>query len=128
MGGKTEDCGGGAAGAGCHPPFSLSCSCCSHHVGMSAPSLRFRMQADQWNHLLRRVNLTSGLVTTLAGRNTSGRANGVGTAATFYFPYGVAVDAAGTTAIVVRAEGQLRGGSGGGSVRWLAGVSKEVGR
>ena len=69
------------------------------------------LQADSDNHLLRLVNLTSGLVTTLAGGAASGRADGVGTAATFNNPRSVAVDAAGSTAIIVR--GQLGRGEEG---------------
>ena len=70
------------------------------------------LQADSQNNLLRRVNLSSGLVTTLAGNtsgtvgmNNRGSANGVGTAASFFYPTGVCVDAAGTVAIVVREGG-----------------------
>ena len=55
------------------------------------------------------MNLTSGLVTTLAGSlsgtigtNNNGRADGFGTAASFNFPCGVAVDKAGRFAVVVR--------------------------
>lgn len=63
------------------------------------------LQADWCNHLLRRVDVTSGLVTTLAGSvvgsNNYGHADGVGTAASFYYPYGVAMDAAGNSVIVV---------------------------
>ena len=80
------------------------------------------LQADSNNHLLRRVNLTSGLVTTLAGNATRGRADGVGTAATFYSPGGVAVDAAGSTAIVVRGG---RGGGGCCSAAHGAGLEEE---
>lgn len=62
-------------------------------------------QADNSNNLLRRVNLTNGLVTTLAGGlggTAYGFANGTGTAAAFHGPSGVAIDAAGSIAIVVR--------------------------
>ena len=69
---------------------------------LSRSSLPVHLQADRFNPLLRRINLASGLVTTLAGAATSGRANGVGTAATFNNPRGVAVDAAGAIVIVVR--------------------------
>lgn len=58
------------------------------------------MQADTNNNLLRRVNLTSGLVTTLAG-SSPGYADGVGAAANFNNPWSVAVDSAGTFAVVV---------------------------
>lgn len=62
------------------------------------------LQTDAGNNLLRRVNLTSGLVTTLAGSNiqTNGYTNGAGASASFYAPSGIAVDGAGTFAIVVR--------------------------
>lgn len=68
------------------------------------------LQADQFNHLLRRVNVTSGLVTTLAGNanvipgppNNYGYADGAGAAAKFWAPSGVSMDAAGTFVLVVR--------------------------
>jgi sugar lactone lactonase YvrE len=55
--------------------------------------------ADQYNHLIRKIN-TSGVVTTLAGGGSvggtaGGYADGSGTAATFYHPGGVAVDSSG---------------------------------
>lgn len=70
----------------------------------------FALQADQSNNLLRRVNLANGLVTTLAGNvalssgppNNYGFSDGFGTAASFWNPTGVAVDGAGTFAVVVR--------------------------
>lgn len=65
-------------------------------------------QADQANHLLRHVNLTSGLVTTLAGSRSGnvgadnyGHSDGIGMSASFYTPTGVALDAAGTVVVVV---------------------------
>lgn len=84
---------------------------------MSAVRLRFQdpaavllcltpLQTEYGNHLLRRINLSSGLVMTLAGggrpSNKYGHADGTGTAASFYAPHGVALDGPGTFAIVVR--------------------------
>lgn len=47
--------------------------------------------------------MASGLVTTLAGGNNGYyQADGVGTMASFYNPQGVAMDAAGAVALVVR--------------------------
>lgn len=72
----------------------------------SQPSAAY--QTDFYNHLLRKLNLMSGLVTTLAGNvagtvsiDNNGHADGVGTAASFYRPYGVTVDSAGGIAFIV---------------------------
>ncbi|MBO9540923.1 hypothetical protein J7643_10070 [bacterium] len=52
--------------------------------------------ADSSNHMIRKVT-PAGDVTTVAGQaGVMGSANGVGTAATFYAPYGLAVDGSGT--------------------------------
>lgn len=67
-------------------------------------------QTDYLNNLLRLANLTSGLITTLAGNvalgggppNNLGHADGIGTTSSFVHPTGIAVDVAWTFAIVVR--------------------------
>jgi sugar lactone lactonase YvrE len=46
--------------------------------------------ADSLNHRIRRI--AGGVVTTLAGNATSGKADGVGSAASFMLPKGIAVD------------------------------------
>lgn len=62
-------------------------------------------QTDIASHAVRRVDIASSLVTTVAGSPTqsSGRADGLGTAASFYYPIGIALDAAGTFAVIVSA-------------------------
>ncbi|EOD19636.1 hypothetical protein EMIHUDRAFT_75425, partial [Emiliania huxleyi CCMP1516] len=52
---------------------------------------------DFGNHKIRRVEVATGAVTTLAGSGTSGDADGVGDAAQFTNPLGVAVSADGST-------------------------------
>jgi len=52
--------------------------------------------ADYYNQTIRQVALSTGAVTTIAGTaGKNGGADGTGTAATFYHPYGVALDGAG---------------------------------
>jgi streptogramin lyase len=50
--------------------------------------------ADKFNHLIRKIT-PAGVVTTLAGSGSDGSANGTGTAASFSYPLGVAVDGSG---------------------------------
>ena len=72
------------------------------------------MQADTVNHLIRRISLPSGVVSTLAGQaGSSGSTNGVATNARFNYPSGIALDAASTFAVVVRrgGRGAMRKGS-----------------
>ena len=66
------------------------------------------MQVEYGNSLIRLLVLSSGVVSTLAGQAGSpGSTNGIGTNARFNNPYGIALDAAGTFAVVVREEGKL---------------------
>ena len=53
--------------------------------------------ADTWNQRIRKVTVSTGIITTIAGTGTSSYSgdNGAATSATLYFPFGVAVDASG---------------------------------
>lgn len=52
--------------------------------------------------MVRRINIGNGNVTTYAGvAGTTGRANGVGTLATFNTPVLITMDSAGTVALIV---------------------------
>jgi len=48
--------------------------------------------ADFNNHLIRKIVISTGAVTTLAGTGSSGSANGTGTSASFYNPRGITTD------------------------------------
>jgi hypothetical protein len=54
--------------------------------------------ADTGNHRIRKVTVSTGIITTFAGTGASSYSgdNGAATSATFCYPYGVAVDASGT--------------------------------
>jgi hypothetical protein len=47
---------------------------------------------DTFNHLIRQIVISTGVVTTLAGTGSSGSANGTGTSASFYKPYRITTD------------------------------------
>ena len=54
--------------------------------------------ADYSNHRIRKVTVSTGIITTIAGSSTSGSYsgdNGAATSATLNRPWGVAVDASG---------------------------------
>ena len=51
--------------------------------------------ADTDSHRIRRIIISTGVVSTLAGSGTSGSANGTGTSASFTSPFGVAIDVSG---------------------------------
>ena len=54
--------------------------------------------AEYFNNRIRKVTVSTGIITTIAGSSTSGSYsgdNGAATSATLYYPYGVALDASG---------------------------------
>jgi large repetitive protein len=55
--------------------------------------------ADRNNNQIRKIVISTGVVTTLAGTGSSGSSNGTGTSARFYYPWGITTD--GTNLYVV---------------------------
>ena len=53
--------------------------------------------ADQLNYRIRKVNVTTGIITTIAGTGSGSYSgdNGAATSATLNYPFGVALDASG---------------------------------
>jgi sugar lactone lactonase YvrE len=84
---------GSANGAGDSARFSSP--------GGVALAAGFALVADTGNHMIRRIDMTTGAVTTLAGSpGRSGGADGVGAAARFSSPRGVALSGDGALALV----------------------------
>ena len=53
--------------------------------------------ADHGNHRIRKVTVSTGIITTIAGTGTTTYSgdNGAATSATLYFPTGITLDASG---------------------------------
>jgi NHL repeat len=64
--------------------------------------------SDLGNHAIRKVVLSSGAVSTVAGSGSPGSSNGIGTAASFHFPFGMAVDPAGNLYVADQANHSIR--------------------
>jgi gliding motility-associated-like protein len=63
--------------------------------------------ADQSNHAIRKIT-TDGIVSTLAGNGSSGSTDGIGAAARFNYPYGIAVDRMGNVFVADRSNHKIR--------------------
>ncbi len=55
--------------------------------------------AGNYNHRIRKVTVSTGIISTIAGDGNSGYSgdNGAASSASLYFPVGVALDSSGTT-------------------------------
>ncbi len=76
--------------------------------------------ADTYNHLIRKVT-PAGTVSVLAGSGSAGSANGRGSAASFYYPEGIAVDGAGNVYVTDTFNHTIRVITPAGNVSTLAG-------
>lgn len=83
--------------------------------------------ADSFNHIIRKIT-PAGVVTTLAGlAGTLGATDGLGSAARFNYPIGIAVAADGTVYVADRSSSTIRRISSNGMVSTLAGNPGSVG-
>ena len=83
--------------------------------------------ADSGNHAIRKIT-PAGVVTTLAGlAGTSGTSDGVGTAARFNYPQGVAVDGSNYVYVADAGNGCVRKVAPDGTVTTLAGLAGNAG-
>ena len=81
---------------------------CSLGGGSRSHCILLTMQADAGNNLIRRINIASRVVTTLAGNSSRGNADGIGTVVTFFSPGGVTMDPLGAFALVVRCSSAMQ--------------------
>lgn len=78
-------------------------------VGLAVDDGGYLFVADAGNHAIRRIS-PGGVVTTVAGNGTPGDADGIGPAARFRSPFGVAVDRQGNLLIADSGNNLLRKG------------------
>jgi DNA-binding beta-propeller fold protein YncE len=103
----TRLAGSSAAGVG---DGSASVARFNFPTGVSiSPDGSFALIADNTNHQIRRIAISTGAVTTLAGSGTgaTGSTNGIGTGAFFNIPRGVSISPDGLFALVADSNNHL---------------------
>jgi hypothetical protein len=76
--------------------------------------------ADRWNNQIRKIS-PDGFVTTFAGSGQQGNQNGSVSSASFYWPFGIALDKSGNLYISERGNGSIRKISANNTVTTLTG-------
>ncbi len=89
-------------------------------VGLAVDSSGNVYVADSYNDMIRKIT-PGGVVTTLAGSGSAGSADGIGTAASFNMPLGVAVDSSGNVYVTDAWNNLIREITPGGVVTTLLG-------
>ncbi|HEY6142187.1 MAG TPA: gliding motility-associated C-terminal domain-containing protein [Flavobacterium sp.] len=91
---------GSVDGTGTAASFNVTC-------GVATDALGYLYVADTNNCKIRKISPT-GVVTTLAGSGTIGASDGIGAAASFYYPFGLAVDALGNVYVADNGNSKIR--------------------
>lgn len=89
------------------------------------PADRTLYVADYLNHAIRKIDLSSGTVSTLAGNGSAGNADGTGANARFNQPYNVKTDGAGNLWVPDQLNHSIRKVTPGGDVTTIAGTGRE---
>lgn len=77
--------------------------------GLAVDQTGFLYASDTSNHMIRRIDPTTGMVTTLAGMvGTAGSVNGVGNTARFNYPNGLAIDSNGLVYVADQTSNAIR--------------------
>ena len=101
MSGTVTTLAGSAGSAGSADAVGASARFSSPSGVALSPAGDFALVADTGNHTIRRIDVATGVVTTLAGSaGTPGSANGAGSVARFSSPRGVALRGDGAVALV----------------------------
>ena len=110
---------GAANGAGSNASFSAP-------SGIAVDAAGNAYVADYGNNLIRKIS-PGGVVTTLAGSGAASSADGMGTAASFFDPTGIATDAAGNVYVADYGNKLVRKITPQGLVTTLAGADRDIG-
>jgi sugar lactone lactonase YvrE len=77
-------------------------------IGIAMDSTGNIFIGDRDNHRIRRIVVSTGQVTTLAGSGNASFADGIGTQASFAFPHGLALDGSGNLFVADRGNHRIR--------------------
>jgi len=94
--------------------------------GVAVDSIGNVYVADYYNSTIRKIT-AAGVVSTFAGTGSVGRLDGTGSAASFYYPYGVAVDSSGNVYVADTFNNTIRKITSAGVVSTLAGTAGSTG-